>query len=183
MNRKNNRCVCCRKDRVGNSKLCEKHILQEKAKSAFGSYSRWPELLRSLEAQNYRCAKTGKLIVLGINDMYGDGQWYARGVSGNVILSLNSIGTTEISRKIMAKVKEVHRDLLDVDPRQISEVMLKELNRLKIEIDLINWVLNQKNSDRPEWKEMRRKKAKPVEPVIDLFSDEPTPQMGGVKTL
>jgi hypothetical protein len=67
--------TCCKCDgdvlpslKSAPERLCETCYLKKTARRYLGSNRRWRDLLSLLEGQRWRCAYTGEILVLGVND-------------------------------------------------------------------------------------------------------------------
>lgn len=60
-------CTICKNPLTVENKKCGDCLLKDRAKYYFGDADRYLELLEILERQNYKCAYSGKDLVLGVN--------------------------------------------------------------------------------------------------------------------
>lgn len=60
-------CQHCKEPKLINSVYCETHYLKYVSKRLFGSMSKWQELKKQLEIQDYKCIYTGEELILGLN--------------------------------------------------------------------------------------------------------------------
>jgi hypothetical protein len=60
-------CIKCHRERIGETKLCEKHWFQDRAKCRLGATKYANQLKELLEQQEYKCFYTGRKMVIGVN--------------------------------------------------------------------------------------------------------------------
>lgn len=60
-------CKVCKQPRLFDLKVCKKHHLADLSYKHLGTTTRWEELEKLLEKQDYKCIYTGDELILGIN--------------------------------------------------------------------------------------------------------------------
>ena len=61
-------CRVCKNPHLPNSTLCEEHYFCDASRRHLGTSTRWKELKGLWESQNHKCAYSGRILTLGLDD-------------------------------------------------------------------------------------------------------------------